>query len=158
MLLGKGIQIVKRGPLVVLAFLLGATVCLMPVSSARAESDSETSGGVHANAKVPMGDVNAEVNAGAAADPIKACGASPKDKDSSRWGKYFRVNGVNIRQSPSINSRICAQGQKSHTVDYHCYTVGSDGYTWTYLRDATTHYAGWVRDNLLVGYGSLVHC
>jgi hypothetical protein len=158
MLLEKVMRIVKRGQFVALAVLLGVAVCSVGVSSARAESDSETSGGVHADAKVPVGDANAEAGTSAAADPIKTCGSSPKDKDSSRWGKYFRVNGVNIRRSPSVNSRICAQGQKSHTVDYHCYTVGSDGYTWTYLRDATTHYAGWVRDNLLIGYGSLVHC
>jgi hypothetical protein len=93
-----------------------------------------------------------------AADPIRTCGSAPADKDGSRWGKYFKVNGVNIRKSPSTSSRICAQGQKSHVVDYHCWTWGSDGYTWTYVRDVTTRYAGWVRDNLLVNNGSRVRC
>jgi hypothetical protein len=109
-----------------------------------------------ASAKVAIGSAGAEVSA--AADPIITCGPSPADKDSSAWGKYFKVNGVNIRKSPSTSSAICGQGQKSHTVDYHCWKVGSDGRTWTYLRDATTRRAGWVRDDLLKGNGSLVHC
>jgi hypothetical protein len=93
-----------------------------------------------------------------AADPIHTCGSAPADKDGSSWGKYFKVNGVNIRKSPSTASKICAQGQKSHVVDYHCWTRGSDGSTWTFVRDATTHYAGWVRDSLLKNNGSYVHC
>lgn len=93
-----------------------------------------------------------------AADPIRTCGRAPADKDGSTWGRYFKVNGVNIRKSPSTKSTVCAQGQKSHRVDYHCWTRGSDGNTWTYLRDVNTHYAGWVRDSLLVGNGSRVHC
>lgn len=100
--------------------------------------------------------VNRIVNANA--DPIKACGPHPADKDGSSWGRYFKVNGVNIRKYPNTHSKICAQGQKSHRVDYHCWKVGSDGYTWTYLRDVNTHYAGWVRDDLLKNYGSAVHC
>lgn len=108
------------------------------------------------SSKVVVGQPNAEL--APAADPIRPCGPVPADKDSSAWGRYFKVNGVNIRRSPNPHSTICAQGQKSHVVDYHCYTVGTDGYTWTYVRDVTTHYAGWVRDTLLVGYGSFVHC
>lgn len=101
-----------------------------------------------------------DVKAGAslAADPIITCGPSKPDKDGSAWGKYFKGNGINIRRAPSTNSTICGQGQKSHRVDYHCWTRGSDGYTWTYLRDVTTKRAGWVRDNLLTNYGSSVHC
>lgn len=102
--------------------------------------------------------VGAVVNAKAKADPIIACGSHPSDKDGSSWGKYFRVNGVNMRKRATTNSPICGQGQKSHRTDYHCYKVGADGYTWTYVRDVATHYAGWVRDDLLTNYGSLVHC
>lgn len=90
---------------------------------------------------------------------VRTCTKSPpNDIDHSEYGRYFKVNGVNIRKSPSTRSLICAQGQRSHTLDYHCWTVGSDGHTWTYLRDATTNYAGWVRDSLLKGNGSHVHC
>lgn len=103
----------------------------------------------------PLDVVGADTNV---ADPIRTCGSAPADKDGSSWGRYFKVNGVNIRKSPSTSSKVCAQGQKSHVVDYHCWTRGSDGRTWTFLRDATTHYAGWVRDDLLKNNGSHVHC
>jgi hypothetical protein len=138
------------------AIMLGASLCLGLTASVSATSVDDSAAAADINAKTAIGEANAEANA--AADPIKPCGPSPKDKDSSAWGKYFKVNNVNIRRSPSIDSRICAQGQKSHKVDYHCYTVGKDGRTWTYLRNVTTRYAGWVRDDLLKGHGSFVRC
>lgn len=140
----------------------GASLCLAIVLatswnvSALEAAEATPSAQADIQAKAPVGEANAEANA--AADPINACGPAPRDKDGSAWGKYFKVNHVNMRKSPSTNSTICAQGQKSHKVDYHCWKVGADGHTWTYLRDVTTHYAGWVRDDLLVGNGSLVHC
>lgn len=148
-----------KGRVAVLAISAGFGLVIGVAGSAHATSGLDATLNETADFvthKVATGEPNAEQTP--AADPIKTCGPSPADKDSSAWGKYFRVNGVNIRRSPSTSARICAQGQKSHVVDYHCWAVGSDGHTWTYLRDATTHYAGWVRDNLLVGNGSLVHC
>jgi|GEM_PF-1746320 len=134
---------------IIATFGLSLSIAVAGVGQASALNSDETN-------KAAVGALNAEATP--ASDPIRTCGPAPADKDGSAWGRYFRVNGVNIRRSPNPHSTICAQGQKSHIVDYHCYTVGTDGYTWTYLRDATTHYAGWVRDSLLVGYGSLVHC
>lgn len=137
---------------------LGASFCLAlsMTNFAGAMSVQDLEASPDAGSKVPVGAMDAENTL--AADPIRPCGPSPSDKDSSAWGKYFKVNGVNIRRSPSLSSTICAQGQKSHVVDYHCWKTGSDGRTWTYVRDATTRYAGWVRDSLLVGNGSSVHC
>ena len=42
-------------------------------------------------------------------------------------------------------------------ADYLCYTPG-DGGTWTYLRNTSTGDQGWVRDDLLPGYGSNTTC
>ncbi|HSX02745.1 MAG TPA: hypothetical protein VLI05_05540 [Candidatus Saccharimonadia bacterium] len=147
-------KIIKQCAVTVAAVGLQAGLVLGLAAPVNAASQDETTMVTHA--KLAVGAPNAE--ASPASDPIIACGPHPADKDSSRWGRYFIGNYINMRRSPNPHATICAQGQKSHIVDYHCWTVGSDGYTWTYLRDATTHYAGWVRDNLLVGYGSLVHC
>jgi ABC-type cobalt transport system substrate-binding protein len=142
-------KIISKSYLAVTIVFLGAVVCTIGITGrANAAEDS--------GAKYAVGDANAEANP--AADPIKNCGPAPADKDASSWGKYFKKKGVNMRRLPKPNSLICGQGQKSHKVDYHCWTTGSDGYTWSYVRDVNTHYAGWVRDNLLVGNGSLVHC
>ncbi|HEX8306517.1 MAG TPA: hypothetical protein VF612_16705 [Jatrophihabitans sp.] len=46
------------------------------------------------------------------------------------------------------------QGQKA---DYHCFTYAGS-YSWTYLRNNATGKLGWVRDDLLPGYGSSVYC
>jgi hypothetical protein len=153
----KKLSILTKTPrsLIVAAVMLGVSMCL-GLTTAVGATAVDDAAAADIKAKTAIGDANTEGNA--AADPIKPCGPHPRDKDASTWGKYFEVNGVNLRRSPSLNSRACAQGQKSHKVDYHCYTVGRDGRTWTYLRDVTTHYAGWVRDDLLKGNGSLVPC
>lgn len=152
----KKLSILRAGGLMAAAIMLGASLCLELTASVGATPVGDSTAAADISAKAPIGEANAEATA--AANPIIRCGSSPKDKDASAWGKYFKVNSVNIRRAPSTNSRICAQGQKSHKVDYHCYAIGSDGRTWTYLRDVTTHYAGWVRDDLLKGNGSLVPC
>jgi hypothetical protein len=131
------------------AATLGASLCLAMILASSMHANAQQ---VTTNAKAQVGEVAAP------ADPIRACGPVPKDKDASRWGKYFKVNGVNMHRTPSTHSKVCGQGQKSHKVDYHCWKRGSDGHTWTYVRDVTTRYAGWVIDRLLVRNGSLVHC
>lgn len=137
-------------------FLAAGALCFLFGMAGSASANAMTAAEADVQAKTQVGTPNAEARA--AADPIRACGPSPRDKDGSSWGRYFKQNGTNMRRSPSTSAQICGQGQKSHRVDYHCYTVGSDGRTWTYLRDATTRYAGWVRDDLLVGNGSYVRC
>jgi hypothetical protein len=139
----------SKSHVVAIAIMLVASLSFGLTGTASA-TDADVS------AKSVVGEANAENSA--VADPIKNCGPAPRDKDGSAWGKYFKVNGVNMRRSPSTQSQICGQGQKSHRVDYHCYTFGRDGRTWSYVRDVNTHYAGWVRDDLLKGYGSLVRC
>ena len=143
-------EIINKSYLMVAIVFLGIGVCSIGLG-ARANAEA-----IGSEAKFAVGDANAE--ALTAADPIKNCGPAPKDKDGSSWGKYFKRNGINLRRAPNTTSKICGQGQKSHKVDYHCWKVGSDGKTWTYVRDVNTHYAGWVRDDLLVGNGSLVPC
>lgn len=67
-------------------------------------------------------------------------------------------NGVNIRTGSSTSCTSVGQAQASHTLDYYCYTVGNDGYTWTYLKDLSTGKLGWVRDDLLADDGSFYYC
>lgn len=74
-----------------------------------------------------------------------------------RMGYFFLNNGTNIRSGPSTQCVALGQGQTSDYVQYDCYTEG-DGYTWTHLFDGATYTEGWVRDDLLSGYGSNVHC
>lgn len=69
-----------------------------------------------------------------------------------RSGQFFDGSGVYIRTGPHTWCAALGQGQLSHTVDYHCYTVGEtvNGWsTWTYLRDVSTGVSGWVNDSLL---------
>ncbi len=61
----------------------------------------------------------------------------------------------------SGSSRSCARlGQSSSTdrLDFFCFTVGNDGFTWTYLKNRTTGKAGWTRDDLLPRDGSSFFC
>ncbi|MDX5456160.1 hypothetical protein ACFWRG_14635 [Micromonospora tulbaghiae] len=85
-----------------------------------------------------------------------ACGKTVGDKDSSNWPKS--ANGANERSGSSTGCGINGVAYNTQQLDYHCYTVGNDGYTWTYLRNNSTGVQGWVRDDLLSDGGSYVYC
>ncbi|MBO4207641.1 SH3 domain-containing protein [Micromonospora echinofusca] len=84
------------------------------------------------------------------------CGKTASDKDGSGWVKS--ANGANIRSGSSTGCTSKGIAYSSHVLDYHCYTWGNDGYSWTYVRNDTTGVQGWIRDDLLSDRGSDVHC
>ncbi|MFF0058647.1 SH3 domain-containing protein [Streptomyces microflavus] len=84
------------------------------------------------------------------------CGSTPPDLDPTQGRN--KANGVNMRSGSDISCASRGLAHLSHTLNYHCYTLGADGHTWTYARNLTTGYAGWMRDNLLTDRGSQVHC
>jgi hypothetical protein len=86
-----------------------------------------------------------------------SCGTNPPDKDSGSWLATAR-SAANERSGSSTSCTIKGVAQTSDRLDYHCYTDGNDGYTWTYLRNDRTGVAGWVRDDLLKDNGSFVYC
>jgi SH3-like domain-containing protein len=69
----------------------------------------------------------------------------------------FTTDGTNIRIGPTTQCTSVGLGYRSHSVTYHCYRSGEGG-TWTHLRNNTTGAQGWVKDSLLVGYGSSYPC
>ncbi|MFT7837866.1 SH3 domain-containing protein [Saccharothrix sp. BKS2] len=68
------------------------------------------------------------------------------------------TSGARIRTGSSTSCTVVGTIEPSHQLDYHCWTLGNDGATWTYLRNATTNRRGWVRDDLLPGNGSNYAC
>jgi len=85
-----------------------------------------------------------------------ACGTTISDKDSSSWVKS--AYGANERSGSSTTCAKNGVADAGERLDYHCYTTGNDGITWTYLRNDTDGTAGWVRDDLLSDLGSNVAC
>lgn len=86
-----------------------------------------------------------------------SCGAaSPSDIDGGSWNATG--GGANIRSGSSTSCAKRGEADSGHRLDYHCYTVGNDGYTWTFLRDNNTGIKGWVRDDLLSDNGSYKYC
>lgn len=84
------------------------------------------------------------------------CGVTGANKDLGPY-KHFKVDGAKIRTGPSTRCTPVGEGFRTQLADYYCYT-GGEGGTWTYLRDVSTGKKGWVRDDLLEGNGSYVHC
>ncbi|MGH3765794.1 MAG: hypothetical protein ACRDS0_19180 [Pseudonocardiaceae bacterium] len=93
---------------------------------------------------------------GVGASNTIACGLSYPDKDNSPWVN-FPANTVTLRSGPSNSCIQTGQGLHDQRAQYLCYTPG-DGGTWTYLRNTATGDQGWVRDDLLPGYGSNTSC
>jgi hypothetical protein len=65
---------------------------------------------------------------------------------------------ANQRSGSSTGCTALGVLQPTDDALYHCWTLGNDGFTWTYLRNQRTGVRGWVRDNLLDGNGSSVWC
>lgn len=59
------------------------------------------------------------------------CGTSPSDKDGSTW--RATANGANMRSGSSTSCTITGIAYAGQRLDYHCYTGGNDGYTWTFV-------------------------
>ncbi|MFC6091505.1 hypothetical protein [Saccharothrix lopnurensis] len=55
----------------------------------------------------------------------------------------------------SCRTAVILRGQR---LDYHCWVIGNDGVTWSYVSAVDQGVAGWVRDDLLPGGGSAVSC
>jgi hypothetical protein len=90
------------------------------------------------------------------ASAYASCGTTVSDKDGSAQGRY--ADGANERSGSSTSCVAKGIAYSTQTLNYYCYTVGNDGYTWTYLRNVTTGVTGWVRDDLLSNGGSFVYC
>ncbi|MEV1043918.1 SH3 domain-containing protein [Streptomyces sp. NPDC049916] len=84
------------------------------------------------------------------------CGGTPPDLDPAQGTN--KANGANMRTGSSTSCPSRGLAYLSNTINYHCYTLGQDGYSWTYARNLSTGYAGWIRDDLLRDGGSRIHC
>ncbi|MBB3663555.1 MULTISPECIES: hypothetical protein [Prauserella salsuginis group] len=84
------------------------------------------------------------------------CGSTAGDKDHSTYPKPFDGT-TNIRSGPSTGCGVVTQVGSTNKADYHCFDVGSDGKTWTFMRVKHTAY-GWVRDDVLRDGGSNKVC
>lgn len=86
------------------------------------------------------------------------CGSRPADHDSSSWNYTVAENYTRMRSGTSTSCGILGQAQRSHRLDYHCYTWDGDAYNWTYARNVNTGVQGWIRDDLLTDNGSDIWC
>jgi len=92
---------------------------------------------------------------GPGSSTMVSCGLSYPAKDN-QWVN-FPANTVTLRSGPSDSCIGTGQGMHDQRAQYMCYTPG-DGGTWTFVRNTATGNQGWVRDDLLPGYGSKVPC
>ncbi|OON33317.1 hypothetical protein BSA16_01195 [Micromonospora sp. Rc5] len=100
-----------------------------------------------------------------AAAPASASCSHANTYGDGRYGNFFEVSNASIRTGPHTSCGVVAYGQTSHLVDYYCFVTGDSvtangrtSNTWTYLRDVTTGYKGWVSDTLLWDWGSDTTC
>ncbi len=86
-----------------------------------------------------------------------ACGKAGTNKDTGGARHTAKANS-RIRTGSSTSCTAVGEAQTNHSLDYYCYTDGSDGLTWTYLHDSTINRSGWIRDDLLTDGGSFSYC
>lgn len=92
----------------------------------------------------------------AAPTPL-SCPQTPGGFPGDTQGSFI-ASGVNIRTGPGTDCTSRGQGQAGQSATYHCFVVGHDGHTWTYLTRHGPETTGWVRDTFLSGFGSPFFC
>lgn len=87
-----------------------------------------------------------------------ACGSGARPNRDPISAVTGADSGARIRTGSSTSCTAPGSIQPSDQLDYYCFTLGNDGYTWTYLRNRRTGVQGWTRDDLLPGNGSGYGC
>ncbi|MFI5619729.1 hypothetical protein [Streptomyces sp. NPDC051567] len=86
------------------------------------------------------------------------CGKWGPDRDGRAWEKTVKTS-ANQRTGSSTGCASNGMAYPSHTLDYHCYTWGNDGKSWTFVTNVTVDKTtGWIRDDLLKDGGSNKYC
>ncbi|RSM88530.1 hypothetical protein DMH04_07765 [Kibdelosporangium aridum] len=82
------------------------------------------------------------------------CGSNePPDLDD----QPFRQSMTDLRLDNG-SGMPCGTARKGDWLNYHCFTLGGDGQTWTYVAVVGQHVAGWAPDAKLPGNGSNKPC
>ncbi|GGP47244.1 MULTISPECIES: SH3 domain-containing protein [Streptomyces] len=84
------------------------------------------------------------------------CGARGTNQDHNPFVQT--ANGANVRSGSSTSCTVMGIAYSGDWLNYRCYTRGNDGYTWTYLENASKGTEGWVRDDLLSDGGTTYSC
>jgi hypothetical protein len=100
-----------------------------------------------ASAEPPKGDPGA-------VSPMHApCGTPGPNLENRVEADAPASGAVNQRSgtiaASSTNCVIVGVLQPTDDARYFCFTLGNDGFTWTYLQNQRTGVRGWSRDNLL---------
>lgn len=91
-----------------------------------------------------------------AVGPLHAtCGRAGPNRTGSHRVNNAPLNGaVNQRSGSSTGCGAVGVLQPTDDAIYLCWTLGNDGFTWTYLKNIRTGVFGWARDNLLKENGA----
>jgi hypothetical protein len=88
-----------------------------------------------------------------------ACGRSgPNLQNQVIADAASRSGGANQRSGSSTRCPALGVLQPTDDARYYCWTVGNDGFTWSYARNQRTGVRGWTRDDLLRNTGSNRYC
>jgi len=100
-----------------------------------------------AKAKLASIEANAPSPQAAACGRAGPTGTSERVNDAAFTGAANQRNGT-VAVS-SNNCTIVGVLQPTDDALYFCWTLGNDGFTWTYAQNLRTGVRGWTRDNLL---------
>lgn len=87
-----------------------------------------------------------------------ACGRAGNTSSSVRTNDAAFTGAANQRSGSSTGCVAVGVLQPTDDALYFCFTVGNDGFTWTYNQNIRTGVRGWTRDDLLRGDGSFTFC
>jgi len=109
-----------------------------------------------ATATLPL--VTAGLVAGTPSAAQADCGHSWSNKDADSGNVVWISPTPRMRTGPHGHCDSVSVLSGGTKLYYHCYVVNEAGNTWTHARRAGTNIQGWVWDEVLSDYGSVVRC
>jgi len=89
------------------------------------------------------------VGADAISPQAAACGKAGPTSTSERVNDAAFKGAAQQRSGSSTSCTAPGALQPTDDALYFCFTVGNDGFTWTFLQNLRTTVRGWTRDDLL---------
>lgn len=146
--------------LMVAMFALGMSACALETgdpSEPQAPTEEQAMSPLEIPSATP-GDAKARL-AGVVLPRNAACGtAGPNRQNQVIADAASPSGGANQRSGSSTGCPAVGVLQPTDDARYFCWTLGNDGFTWTYAQNQRTGVRGWTRDNLLRNNGSNQNC
>ena len=143
----------------VAVFALGMSACAFDSGGDRSEPQASDEGVATAEVSDPAAIPGDPLGDEGGVSPANAaCGTGATNRQNRLVADAAVSGGARQRSGSSTGCATLGVLQPSDDAVYFCFTSGTDGFRWTYLRNVRTGVLGWSRADTLKDGGATIIC